>query len=117
MPAKLEFGCLPTGIGSMPHKNADEACSLILKYLPEIPFWPQLPQRSDRENMIIQFSEGFPGAIVEGGKIHIEPSADFDSEIEQIHVDCDESDAHRYACLENMRPGFTLSYRGQRATG
>jgi hypothetical protein len=71
MSAKLEFGCLPTAIGSMPHTNPDEACSIIMKYLPDIPFWPQLPGRSPRENMIIQFSEGFPGVVIKGDRIHL----------------------------------------------
>jgi methionine synthase II (cobalamin-independent) len=106
MPAKLEFGCLCTGIGSMPHTNPDEACSLVLKYLPDIPFWPQLPQRSPRENMVVQFSEGFPGAVVEGDKIHIEPSANFESEVEQIYVDYEQDDAHQYGVSKEYAAGL-----------
>jgi len=96
MSAKLEFGCLPTAIGSMPHTNSGEACSIIMKCLPDIPAWPQLPQSSPKENMIIQFSEGFPGVVIEGDKIHIEPSANFESELEQIHIDCEQNDAREY---------------------
>lgn len=51
---------LATGIGSLPHKDIDAALDLILKYLPRIPFWPQLPQRDVREGMIAQFSENLP---------------------------------------------------------
>ncbi|MFA5116994.1 MAG: hypothetical protein WC486_06925 [Candidatus Omnitrophota bacterium] len=54
------FEGLATGIGSMPHKDVNEALELILKYTPEIPFWPQLPQKDFREAMNIQYSEGFP---------------------------------------------------------
>jgi methionine synthase II (cobalamin-independent) len=51
---------LATGIGSLPHKDIDAALDLIFKYVPEIPFWPQLPKRDIREAMIAQFSENFP---------------------------------------------------------
>ena len=106
MSAKLEFGCLPTAIGGMPHTNSDEACSLIMKYLPDIPVWPQLPQRSPKENMIIQFSEGFPGVVIDGDKIHIEPSADFESELEQIHIDCEQDNAREYGISPEYAAGL-----------
>jgi methionine synthase II (cobalamin-independent) len=51
---------LATGIGSLPHKDADSALDLISEYVPEIPFWPQLPKRDIREGMIVQFSENLP---------------------------------------------------------
>jgi len=106
MSAKIEFGCLPTAIGSMPHTNPDEACSIIMKCLPDIPAWPQLPQRSPKENMIIQFSEGFPGVVIDGDKIHIEPSADFESELEQIHIDCEQDNAREYGISTEYAAGL-----------
>jgi len=106
MSVKLEFGCLPTAIGSMPHTNSDEACSIIMKCLPAIPVWPQLPMRSSKENMIIQFSEGFPGVVIDGDKIHIEPSADFESELEQIHIDCEQDNAREYGISTECAAGL-----------
>jgi methionine synthase II (cobalamin-independent) len=53
--------CLPTAVGSLSYTDALEAVDLVLGHLPEIPFWPQLPRRSFRENMYVQYSEGFPG--------------------------------------------------------
>lgn len=106
MSAKLEFGCLPTAIGSMPHTNADEACATIMKYLPDIPVWPQLPRRSPKENMIIQFSEGFPAIVTKGDRIHIEPSADFESEIEQIYIDCEQGNAGKYDISKEYAAGL-----------
>ncbi len=55
------FRGLATGIGSLPHSEVDTAVRLIFKYLPQIPFWPQLPRRDIREGMITQFSEHLPG--------------------------------------------------------
>ncbi len=56
----LNLKGLATGIGSLPHKDADLALDLIFKYLPQAPFWPQLPKRDVREGMIAQFSEKLP---------------------------------------------------------
>jgi len=106
MSARLEFGCLPTAIGSMPHTNPDEACSIIVKYLPDIPVWPQLPRRSPKENMVVQFSEGFPGVVIKGDKIHIEPSANFESELEQIYIDCEQGNAHKYGISTEYAAGL-----------
>ena len=52
---------LATGVGSMPHTEAERACRFVADTLTVAPFWPQLPQRSFRENMYAQYSEGFPG--------------------------------------------------------
>jgi hypothetical protein len=48
-----------TGIGSLPHRNPEDACELVLRTF-DIPFWPQLPMRSFKESMIVQYSEGMP---------------------------------------------------------
>ena len=106
MSPKLEFGCLPTAIGSMPHANPDEACSVVTEYLPDIPAWPQLPKRSSKEDMVIQFSEGFPGIVINGGKIHIGPSENFESELEQIYVNCDQDSTHKYGISAEYAAGL-----------
>jgi hypothetical protein len=43
-----------TGIGSLPLTSASEAIDSVAQYSPEIPFWPQLPQRSESESAILQ---------------------------------------------------------------
>ncbi len=106
MSVRLEFGCLPTAIGSMPYTDSGEACSIIMKCLPEIPVWPQLPQRSQKEDMIIQFSEGFPGVVIDGNKIHIEPSVDFESALEHIHNDYEQDASREYGISPEYAAGF-----------
>lgn len=49
-----------TGIGSLPHQNVEQAIDLIFKYIPYMPFWPQLPRLNPFEGMIAQFSENIP---------------------------------------------------------
>lgn len=58
-----EFACMATGIGSLPLTDPDEAVALVLRYLPEAPFWPQLPKRGFQEHMGGQYSEGLPGIV------------------------------------------------------
>ena len=57
--------CLATAIGSFPHKDAGAACELILKSIPEIPTWPQLPAIDFKEGMEIQYSEGLPCVTID----------------------------------------------------
>jgi methionine synthase II (cobalamin-independent) len=64
----LDFNCIATGIGSMPITDPDKAAALSLRYLPEAPIWPQLPQRSFREHMDGQYSEALPGLVVDEAK-------------------------------------------------
>jgi methionine synthase II (cobalamin-independent) len=52
---------LATGIGSMPHVDANAALRVTFENFPTLPYWPQLPKRDFRENMYAQFSEGLPG--------------------------------------------------------
>lgn len=97
MAVRVEFGCLATAIGSMPQTDPEEAWALIMNYLPVIPHWAQLPKRSPLENMYIQFSEGFPGAVVEGGRIFVEKGQNFDHDLEQLYIACEEKNPDGYA--------------------
>jgi len=54
-----------TGIGSLPLTSATAAIDAVAAFSPEIPFWPQLPQLSERESII---GQGL-GTVSE----HIEP--------------------------------------------
>jgi len=56
--------------------------------------------------MIIQFSEGFPGVVIEGNKIHIEPSADFERALEQIHIDCEQDASREYGVSPEYAAGL-----------
>src|ERR1700686_4716634 len=43
-----------TGIGSLPLTSIPSAIRSIAEFSPEIPFWPQMPQLSERESVIGQ---------------------------------------------------------------
>ena len=106
MTSKIEFNCLPTAIGTMPQTDPKEACSVVAKYLPDLPAWPQLPKRSHLENMYAQFSEGFPGLVLEGDKILVERSADFDSQLEQLYNAASEDNPDDYAISAEYAAGL-----------
>ena len=97
---------LATAIGSMPHHDPHQACSLVLKHLPEIPVWPQLPKRSFLENMYAQFSEGLPGVVVEGDRIYVNRSHDLSGLLEGLYAAYLESDFDRYRVGEGYAAGL-----------
>jgi len=92
----IEFGCLPTVIGSMPQTDPAEACSQVIRYLKDIPAWPQLPNRSFLENMYVQYSEGFPGVVVEENRIYVNRAQDLDKPLEQLYAAFLENDFDKY---------------------
>jgi hypothetical protein len=72
-------------IGSMPHTDPDKACALVNHYLTDIPAWPQLPKRSFRENMSVQFSQGFPGIVENDNSIYVDRSIDLNGPLEELY--------------------------------
>ncbi|MFC2007824.1 methionine synthase [Chloroflexota bacterium] len=94
----LEFGCLPTVIGSMPHTDPEKAGALGNRFLKDIPSWPQLPNRSFLENMYVQYSQGFPGVVLEleEDRIYINRSQGLDKPLEELYAAYLENDADKY---------------------
>ena len=54
---------LTTAMAVMPHTDADRALEDALSL--DIPFWPQLPRLSYREDMYVQAAEHFPGIVLD----------------------------------------------------
>jgi len=102
----IEFGCLPTIIGSMPHTDPAEACSLITRYLKDIPAWPQLPKRSFKENMYAQFSQGFPGVVLKEDSIYVDRTQDLSKPLEQLYTAYLENDIDKYPVSPEYAAGF-----------
>ena len=103
---RFELSGLPTAVGSMPHIDPREACSLVARFLPEIPAWPQLTGRSFLENMYAQFSEGFPGVIIEGDRIHVDRAKDLENPLEQFYASYLESEVEEYAVSPDYAAGL-----------
>jgi hypothetical protein len=55
---------LATGIGSLPHRDADAATALTLRMHPRLPAVPQLPELSLNEGLIAQWAGALPEITV-----------------------------------------------------
>ena len=104
---------LATLIGSLPLSNHEEAMDLILKYMPEIPMWAQLPANR-QEGMMVQFTPGLPGLCRENDKLFVNTDGQsFDSELLRFYEDYMgvsegnvESDDSRFALKADSARGF-----------
>ena len=103
--ANIEFGCLPTSIGSVPQTDPKSACAQVLHYLKDIPAWPQLPNRSYNENMYAQYSQGFPGVVIENERIYVD-RAQARKELEQFYADFLADDFNKYAIGADYAAGL-----------
>ena len=104
--ANAEFGCLPTIIGSMPHTDAKKATALVTRFLKDIPAWPQLPRKSLKENMYVQFIEGFPGATVEENRAYIDTSKDYSAALETLYMAYLNNEYARYPVGQEYAAGL-----------
>lgn len=102
----IEFGCRPTVIGSMPHTDPSEACSLVTRYLKDIPAWPQLPNRSFLENMYVQYSEGFPGVVLKENSIYIDRSQELGKPLEEFYSAYLQNDFGKYPIGQDYAAGL-----------
>ena len=67
-------------IGSLPHKNPDEALQLVQKYFKSIPFWVQLTKFNKNEDMRFQFLEGMSSFFLFEKMLFDKNNSDFASE-------------------------------------
>lgn len=72
-------------MGSVPWTDPAHACRLIWQHL-DIPGWPQLPQRTFLENMYVQFSERFPGVVLDEERIWVDRRQDLDPGLETLYM-------------------------------
>jgi hypothetical protein len=75
-------------VGSVPHVDAQRGCEVVLEHFAQFPTWPQLPKRSFLENMYVQFSERFPGVVLdmENERITVDRSQDLDTALEELYL-------------------------------
>lgn len=102
----VEFNCLPTIIGSMPQTDASEACKMVLHYLKDIPAWPQLPKRSYQENMYVQYSQGFPGLVIQDEKIWVDRTKEIDKPLEKLYSAYLENNIYQYPITPDYAAGL-----------
>ena len=89
---KFEPSWKPMSLGSLPHERVDTALALMAKHFPDVLGWPQLPRRTHLENMYIQFSERFPGVVLNNQGILVDRRRDLDRDLERLYLAYLESD-------------------------
>ncbi len=86
---KTEFqpNGLPALIGSLPLGDHDEALRMVMKAVPDIPLWVQLPIYPE-EGMIAQFLPGMPGLTVKDDRAFIDAgNPAFDQQLFDFYED------------------------------
>ena len=101
---------MATGIGSLPHNDVDAALDLIFEYVPQIPFWPQLPKRDIREGMIAQFSENFPCLDITPQGLAFNPK-NKDRELEVFYERVIANDVEYFKISEDFALGLEKFYQ------
>jgi methionine synthase II (cobalamin-independent) len=97
-----------TAIGSLPHRDPEEACRMTLRYLEWAPAWPQLPRRSFRENMYAQYSEGMPGVVVDENerRVHLRRDEGLFEGLERAYQAYLDANAGEFAISEDFAAGL-----------
>lgn len=115
---------LPIGIGSLPYKDPFKASEVILNYFPESPYWPQLPSRDFREEMLAQFTEGMPGVALDGERVYFHspfnPASDWEKfyeassegRLDELTIGKEYASGF-YALLELLKTKKPLLVKGQ----
>ena len=112
----FSFNCVATGIGSLPVADPDKAAALSLSYLPDAPFWPQLPQKDFREHMDAQYSESLPGLRLDAAKkrYFFDTSKDLTPELEKFFERYIDKDYGFFRITEEYAAGFYAFIRSLR---
>jgi methionine synthase II (cobalamin-independent) len=108
-----EFNCMATGVGSLPLTDPDQAVALALRYLPEAPIWPQLPQRGFREQMGAQYSEALPGILRDEARqrFFFDTTRDLAPELERFFERYLEKDYEFFGLSEEFAAGWQAFLR------
>lgn len=97
---------LPIGIGSLPYKDPVKASEVILNYFPESPCWPQLSARDFREGMLVQFTEGMPGVVMDGARVYFHSPFNPPSEWERFYEASSEGNLDNFTIGKEYASGF-----------
>jgi methionine synthase II (cobalamin-independent) len=92
-----------TGVGSVPHLDVRAACRFVLQTYAEVPFWPQFPKVDLREQMYLQFAEGFPRERIQPakGRLVLDTSGDLSEDLAAFYEKILAEDVDAFA----MSPG------------
>lgn len=81
MTGKFRPNLATGGIGSLPFTDCTAAAGFVVHCGLDVPFWPQLPKRCFREQMIPQYASGMPAVTVdaEGETLRFDAAVKYDA--------------------------------------
>lgn len=96
-----------TVVGSFPDKNSRVLCQRLLENL-DVPDWPQLPRRSFRESMYVQYSAMLPALVVDEAseKVYFDTSGDWTGGLEKFYERYLADDVEAFALTPQYAQGF-----------
>lgn len=111
------FNFLTTHVGSVPYTSASGLTDRLVSLL-DVPAWPQLPRRSFRESMYVQYSPTLPCVAVddEKEKIIISTRGDMTSALEAFYNPYLSDDVEAYALQPQYAEGFFAMLDSLRVT-
>jgi hypothetical protein len=94
-------------VGSVPYTDSAEICSRLVNDL-DVPAWPQLPRRTFRENMYVQYSYGLPGIVLDeaGERVFFDTTGDLTPALEVFYERYLADNVHSFALRPDYAAGF-----------
>jgi hypothetical protein len=107
MSLPFEPACLPLLLGGLPHRSATQALAASRHYAEALLTWPQLPQRSFREQGLVQSLIGFPGAVIDAmhARAYVDRSA-AERDLDRLGLAYLENDSDYAALAEDDAAGL-----------
>lgn len=111
------FNFLTTHVGSVPYSNTDDLIKRLLNLL-DVPAWPQLPRRSFRESMYVQYSPYLPAICedVAREKVYFNTHMDLTDALEAFYTPVLSDDVDAFALQPAYAVGFFSMLETLRAT-
>lgn len=96
-----------TVVGSFPHSEVAGLVRRLADSL-DVPDWPQLPRRTFRESMYVQYAAGLPGLVVdeEREKVYLDTTGDLTLALEAFYEHYLADDVDAFALQPEYSAGF-----------
>ena len=111
--------CLATAIGSLPHKDPQQAVDVVLRSIPNAPIWPQLPANGLNEQMEIQYSEGIPRVVIDRvkGRMYFDTTGDTSADLAAFYEKFCADDLEAFKITPEFSKGIYAMEAALKAAG
>jgi hypothetical protein len=115
----FEPNCLATAIGSLPHKDPQQAVDVVLQNIPNAPIWPQLPAFGLHEQMEIQYSEGIPRVVLDQvkGRMYFDTTGDTSADLAEFYEKFCADDLEAFRISPDFSKGIYAMEAALKASG